>query len=394
MKMRWPLSALAVALLWAPALCAQVIHALPAEDYALEGMPVDLYAVGAVEGASWGTLYDVRSIGFDDDANLYVLDADARVLKFDPRGEFVRQIGHKGQGPGEIDVPLAMAVGGDGSVVVVDPTGGYHVFGPDGEHESTIRPTLPAFSNQVVLVGDTLMIAGGTLASMRAGREGRGLPVVRQPLREGAPTELAHEADVPTIDATVTPPEGGRSTFTFRRPPSYAASLKVGAAADGMALVSGTGWKIDMLTGGGSVAATLVRPLPARASNAGDRAVLEARAREAEAQGGARSFGGAPPAGPRRSRAGVNIADTIPIIRAVRGDGAGLLLVARETDPVAGDTPRIDVVRNYGSYVGTVSGQRLPAALGPDRLAAYVETDELGVERVVVRRLPEEWMER
>jgi hypothetical protein len=33
----------------------------------------------------------------------------------------------------------------------------------------------------------------------------------------------------------------------------------------------------------------------------------------------------------------------------------------------------------------------MPLALGPGRLAVYVEKDELDVERLVVRRLPAEW---
>lgn len=91
------------------------------------------------------------------------------------------------------------------------------------------------------------------------------------------------------------------------------------------------------------------------------------------------------------SRGEVEIAETIPTVREVIGDSGGTLFVARETNPVGGATPPIDIVTVDGDYVGTLSGQALPAALGPDRRAAYVEADELGVERVVVRRLPAAW---
>ena len=82
------------------------------------------------------------------------------------------------------------------------------------------------------------------------------------------------------------------------------------------------------------------------------------------------------------------------MIRELVGDGEGTLLVARETNPVGGDDLRIDVVTGAGRYVGTVRGQPMPLALGPQRLAAYVERDDLDVERLVVRRLPAAWFGR
>lgn len=384
----------AASLILAPALSAQAIHSLPADDRPLSGAPEELVSIGALEGESWEVLSRVRSVAFDDDANLYVLDADARVLKFGPDGEFIAQIGRKGQGPGEINLPLAMVVSGDGSVVVADPSAGYHVFAPDGVFRHTVRPDGPAFANRVVLSGDAVTVPGGTRAMMQAGRRGGGLPVFRLPLRPGAAVEVIHEADVPTIASSAEPATGGRTRFTFRRPPAYSPTLRLatGSGTD-VALVSGSDWRIDVLSATGVVTTTIDRPLRARPSNDRDRDVLERRAREAEAGGAAgRSFGGAPGGtGMQLARGDVEIAETIPTVREVIGDGAGTLLVARETNPVGGATPPIDIVTVEGDYIGTLSGQALPAALGAGRRAAYVETDELGVERVVVRRLPAAW---
>ena len=41
-----------------------------------------------------------------------------------------------------------------------------------------------------------------------------------------------------------------------------------------------------------------------------------------------------------------------------------------------------------GRYVGTypAGGAEMPTALGPDGLVAFIETDELGVDAVVVKR--------
>lgn len=387
----------AASLVLAPTLFAQTVHSLPADDRPLSGAPEELFSIGTLEGEAWQLLSRVRSVAFDGDANLYVFDADARILKFGSDGEFIAQIGRRGQGPGEINLPLAMAVAADGRVVVADPSSGYHVFGPDGEFRHTVRPDGPAFANRVVLSGDAVTVSGGTRAMMRAGRRGAGLPVFRLPLRPGAGVEVIHEVDVPTIASSAEPAAGGQTQFTFRRPPAYSPTLRLAAASGtDVALVSGTDWKIEVLSATGGVTTTLERPLRARPSNDRDRDVLERRTREAEAGGSAgSSFGGATGAAGRQlGRVNVEIAETIPTVRDVIGDRAGTLLVARETNPVGGAAPPIDIVTVDGDYIGTLSGQALPAALGPDRRAAYVETDELGVERVVVRRLPATWFAR
>ena len=50
----------------------------------------------------------------------------------------------------------------------------------------------------------------------------------------------------------------------------------------------------------------------------------------------------------------------------------------------------IDVLDMDGRYVGSYSTEtvRVPQAFGPNGLAAYMESDEFGVQTVVVRRLP------
>ena len=54
------------------------------------------------------------------------------------------------------------------------------------------------------------------------------------------------------------------------------------------------------------------------------------------------------------------------------------------------DNGPIDVLTMDGRYVGTYSAGavEMPAAFGPDGLVAFIETDELGVDAVVVKRLP------
>jgi len=58
------------------------------------------------------------------------------VLVFTPTGEFIRRIANQGSGPGELLMPFAMAVLGDGRVAVCDPMQGeVNNFSPEGQWE-------------------------------------------------------------------------------------------------------------------------------------------------------------------------------------------------------------------------------------------------------------------
>ncbi|HEU0054382.1 MAG TPA: 6-bladed beta-propeller, partial [Longimicrobium sp.] len=94
---------------------------LPTADRPLAGRPADVFAIGAAEGQSWELLSNVSQVAFDARDNLYVADrGNARVLVFDRTGRFVRQLGKKGDGPGEFQFPIGLAVVQDGSLLVSD----------------------------------------------------------------------------------------------------------------------------------------------------------------------------------------------------------------------------------------------------------------------------------
>lgn len=59
------------------------------------------------------------SVGVGEKGQMYVLDpAGVRVIELDAEGNFVRQIGKQGQGPGEFLKPTNLSILADGSVVV------------------------------------------------------------------------------------------------------------------------------------------------------------------------------------------------------------------------------------------------------------------------------------
>ena len=80
----------------------------------------------------------------------------------------------------------------------------------------------------------------------------------------------------------------------------------------------------------------------------------------------------------------------VPVVRRLRTSWEGRIWVQRRGQEPVSDGP-IDVLTPDGRYLGTFSANEMsmPGAFGPDGLAAFVEVDELGVQTVVVRRLPE-----
>lgn len=78
--------------------------------------------LGAVEAESPELFGRIAALEVDDAGRIYVLDADAAEVRvFGPDGTHLRSFGRRGQGPGELEQPLALAVDTGGRVWVVDP---------------------------------------------------------------------------------------------------------------------------------------------------------------------------------------------------------------------------------------------------------------------------------
>ena len=86
---------------------------------------VEVYRVGGLDAPPWAFFERREPTGFDVAGNLYVLDTRApQVVVVDPRGELVRTVGRKGEGPGEFDVAERLFVWRDGRFVVGGPRAG------------------------------------------------------------------------------------------------------------------------------------------------------------------------------------------------------------------------------------------------------------------------------
>lgn len=367
---------------------SQSARSLPKADSYVDGSPGTLFEIGALEGEDWEIFESIRAAAFDERDNLYILDAgNPRILKFSPTGEFIAQIGRVGRGPGELTLPMGLLVVAD-DIVVPDAATGYVRYTQGGEYVSTVHPAAPAYSRDMALSDGAVILPAGL---GRATGAGGGVPIVRLPLREGAAGEEIFEAKVPTIK-TAARGTGESRTFLMRRPPVFSPEIHLTGGRPGEVVMAfGTDWSVRLIDGSGRLLSELTRPIRGRATTEADRqAVID---RRAKASSGNLSFGGASlsfDAAKERPE----FADVVPVIRDLLGDGRGVLWVARETTPAGEANPLIDVVTTDGRYIGTLRDQPFPIAFGADGRAAYVERDDLGVARVVVRQVPPAWLDR
>lgn len=77
--------------------------------------------VGKEAGESGYLFAGLRSVGVDDQENIWTLDwQDIKIRIFDKNSKLISTFGKKGQGPNELQSPIRMAVTGDGTGVFLD----------------------------------------------------------------------------------------------------------------------------------------------------------------------------------------------------------------------------------------------------------------------------------
>lgn len=400
---------LAAALLSADAAAQDRVVRLPERDRALAGTPAQVFAIGRADGAAHETFGEVTGVAFDASDNLYVLDRQAaRVMVYDRTGRFVRQIGSQGEGPGELMVPLQLAVGADGTVIISDiGRRGYSLFRPDGTflRNVVMEDWMPGMSG-----GINWHPRGGIVSTHRPAfgpaRPGSTtqtqnvLPLLFQPIGGGQPTRLYDIPQTLRIEQQSSAP--GQVNVRVTPPPTFSPAVLFGVLPNGQMVLSFTpGYTVRILDASGQTVRYLQRPMRPRLTTDADRERARAETRE-NMQSGRGMIrvtigGGGRPGrdGPSRQEierrlSEMEFADTIPALRGLRVAPSGKLWIER-TGPVVGESGPIDLVTPEGQYLGTITGSALPDAISRSGLAAYIERDEDDVQRVVVRRLPEGW---
>lgn len=400
---------------------AQQVVRLPEQDRPLAGRVGTVFSVGAVEGRSWEMLDNAEQAVFDRADNLYVLDrGNARVLVFDRAGRFVRQLGKKGGGPGELEVPVGVAVLADGNVAVLDVAHrNVSLFGAAGRFVRTVpwdagwglpmRPMMADPRGGVM----AMLRPGLSPEALRGGATARRTQALSRVALAGnaTPTRLVEIPD-PTVIQTSGRSSGGARTLNMRMlgPPEFSPVTAWGVLpGGGVALTHTQLYTVKVLDANGRPVRWLQRPVRVRRPTERDRQRARDALRERMQSGrgmititrveGSGGGGGAP----RGSGGGgvpreqieqrlreLQFADTVRTIQGMTVTPGGKLWIERTPADIGAPGP-IDIVTADGRYLGTVTGIKLPAAISATGRAVYLERDEDDVEHVVVRQLPPGW---
>ena len=369
----------------APALLAQEVVELPAEDRILEAEFEEVYRVGSVDGDEWELFRRVSAVGFGQSGDLYVMDDQGgRIVVVSEEGEFVREFGRIGDGPGEFHGNTNTAVGftvlRDGRAVVFDPGhSAFQVFGPDGEFERSVR--MPGTSLYLIR---TLLPArdGQNVITTSVSAFGRRGP--EPPFRLVYRLVLTGDEAVQDTVIRAWRPSGDADGF---RPELVAGALPGG----GLVYTDSSAYAIKVATGNGELARVLTRPFrPEPVTNRIRDQEVERQLEENEERT-ARSNApfAAAAAEMRRERIrNMEFYHEVPVVRDLQTSWEGTIWVLRRGEEPASDGP-IDVLTPDGRYIGTYAAgaTEMPDAFGPDGLAAFIERDEFDVASVVVRRL-------
>jgi len=91
-------------------------------------------SIGEAEGREEYMFSPIRSIAVDEEERIYVLETRGALVKvFNKDGEYLRTIGRRGQGPGELNVPLTLSITNDNKIAVEDFMRGITFYSPEGE---------------------------------------------------------------------------------------------------------------------------------------------------------------------------------------------------------------------------------------------------------------------
>jgi hypothetical protein len=407
---------LLVTVLTLPASAQQVVE-LPARDRPLTDRPVELFAIGTIEGADWEMLSNVRSVAFDRDDNLYVLDGgNVRVLVFDAEGRYVRQFGKRGGGPGEFQAPLSMTVLPNGEVVVNDiGNRAFIVFNGAGEVLRNVSFDASVGMPLSALYAHPLGVVTRANPMPRAdGSRARTSSIFVQPLRPDAEPMTLFATPLPEpVESAAASPRGGRMSIMVD--PVFAPRVTFGVLPDGALATSyETEYRVHLVDRAGHPLRTVTRALEPRRVTRKDQEEYNERLAAGEgpvgqavmitstagAGGGGGNIsigrpgagsGGAPGAEAMRiSMENRPFAEYMSVITRITADQQGRLWVQRRNTDAREQGP-IDLVAADGRYIGTLPPQALPDAVSASDRAAYIVRDDLGVERVAVRRLPAGW---
>ena len=377
---------------------AQQVVELPAEDRPLDAGFEEVFRVGALDGGDWDTFGNVAGVAFDGAGNLYILDTGAvRISVVDPGGELVRQFIGEGEGPGEFGSNTAGAleftVTRDGRAVVYDPGHmGFSVFAADGGFERTVPLGGPL--SHVPLIGGIQALPELEPTRVLTTTQVNYLAMSRDAGDEPGEPGRRHVLifDLSGDEARVDSVAAWKASGTPSNARGFWPRLRAGALPGGrVAWTDSSAYAIKLARPGGDATRVLTRPFRPRPATDRVRAaeierLLEDLDRQAEVT--RNDLERAMIEFRRGQIESMEFYHEVPVLLNVRTAWDGSIWLLRRGEGAQGNP--IDLISPDGSYLGTFAPGTvaLPDAFGPDGLAAWVETDDLDVPFVVVRRLP------
>lgn len=384
-----------------------------APDSPISPVAEPAFTVGVAEGAAWEMFGYVSDVTFDADGTLFILDDLAgHIVVIDSAGDFVRTIANKGDGPGELVQPIAIAVLRDGRIAVNDiGRPGIQFFRRDGEFLDGVPfgPVEGMPGSPIYALPDHSLLSpeliGFSASTMTGADEGR--PITR--FRLDGSRDVFYAAWDDPAPPGLESGEGAPGARIVTSPiEAFTLPLSFGVLRDGrIALADSIGYRIKLVDESGRVTDTLERPLAPVPVTGAIRDAERQRRIEAlrSRDGGAasvRQVGGPPGAVSPEARRNAmrealrrtedRIRDMvfpaeIPVIADVAVDWNDRIWIQRSAPP--GETGPTDVLAADGRYLGTIpsDGLRIPEAFGPEGLAAYIERDAFDIQRVRVVRL-------
>jgi hypothetical protein len=113
---------------------SSIQSAAPEEQLAMELVLLD--SIGVELGDSNYVFGSIEGLGYTPLGNIAVLDRiSADIRLYTSEGEFIRKMGGRGEGPGELHNPLALFIFPDGRLGALDPwRSGLHLYSPEGDY--------------------------------------------------------------------------------------------------------------------------------------------------------------------------------------------------------------------------------------------------------------------